>query len=767
MSEIKTLNGYSLVDSQAREEVRQLSEEIGNQESEIQTIKEFVGYRVRGKAAGTVVALNDSRNAPLKNAILYGKTVQNGVPTIDAPVDIVSAGESGNTVAVMRVGKNLINDEDFTLTVGGVPAKDIYVNYENGLVKGQTYTISMEATRSSCKTGRLAVIYFEKNAEGEREAKYSYMSGVPGDTKASFTITVENTFLMLYVYIASGTEGDTITVRNIMVEAGRNATEYEAYVPIKFLTPNVTNVFAGIPVSTGGNYTDANGQSWVCDTMEYGRGVWVKRCETIASYSGETIPGEYMSSTGNLTEGAKVVYALETPVETPMTEGDKWVYGTEFTTLFPNTTIWVKGGCDMFIEYEYDESLKGTVAKVESFDPAYWGMTTLYLEGDMTGMTKDDAVELSWKYGDMSGTASVKWQGSSSIMLEKKNYTIVFDQAFEARNGWGAQRKYCFKANFVDASHARNVCSARLWGQVVKSRKNAPDWLTALPNGGAIDGFPCVIMLNGGFHGLYTWNIPKDGWMFGFDGTEPKGAILCADNSSSDATHFRGEATELDAEYSYEYSTSEDDKDWIIPSLNRLINACVNSDGTDLDTTIAQYLDWESAIDHYIFTVLISGHDGVNRNHLLVTRDGVKWYFSEYDLDETFGNYLAGSQMKAYFTPSFETMAVQHRVCELIKTYKASELKARYEQLRSNCMNDFNVPAEFGKFIIPIPAEAYRADSKRWPMIPGTAVSNFAQIDNFYSRVTRRADKWMDSFNAESTFWKATKNRGSVIPAPG
>ena len=33
----------------------------------------------------------------------------------------------------------------------------------------------------------------------------------------------------------------------------------------------------GIPVTTGGNYTDASGQQWICDEVDFARGVYVKR----------------------------------------------------------------------------------------------------------------------------------------------------------------------------------------------------------------------------------------------------------------------------------------------------------------------------------------------------------------------------------------------------------------------------------------------------------------------------------------------------------
>lgn len=42
---------------------------------------------------------------------------------------------------------------------------------------------------------------------------------------------------------------------------------------VSFSTPNG---LPGIPVSSGGNYTDSNGQQWICDEIDFGRGVYVQ-----------------------------------------------------------------------------------------------------------------------------------------------------------------------------------------------------------------------------------------------------------------------------------------------------------------------------------------------------------------------------------------------------------------------------------------------------------------------------------------------------------
>lgn len=49
----------------------------------------------------------------------------------------------------------------------------------------------------------------------------------------------------------------------------------------KILTGSTPNGLPGIPVSSGGNYTDENGQQWVCDEVDFERGVHVQRVQKV------------------------------------------------------------------------------------------------------------------------------------------------------------------------------------------------------------------------------------------------------------------------------------------------------------------------------------------------------------------------------------------------------------------------------------------------------------------------------------------------------
>ena len=445
-----------------------------------------------------------------------------------------------------------------------------------------------------------------------------------------------------------------------------------------------------------------------------------------------------MFNEGMLTGTPLEAYHSETTnVELPVTisafEGANVLYTTSAHVLTATMIRKKNAGTDT-------DEVNALIAEALKFDATLYGIPVLTLDGDCTGMTKDDYKPLDFTFLGMRGTLECKKQGSSSITTGTQigaafdtdvgglfNFTLKFPEAFEAKEGWGAQKKYCFKANAIDHSHSRNVVSCKLWGEVVKSRENVPAELASLPNGGAIDGFPIVIVLNGKYYALGTFNIPKDGWMFG----HPK-AILCAD-THCDATKFKALAT-LNGDFDLEYVENEDDTDWVLPSINTAIQSVIDSDGGDLDTVVGRYIDIPSAIDYYIHTVDESADDGTSKNYILVTFDGVKWYFSAYDRDTVYGLAWDGKSFNrnARGGIDFAVYANIHQMMYLIYNYKRQDLKARASALRATVKSEFNVDWVFTNFAATIPAELLAQNCRRWPLLRSTNASNIAQIINWY-----------------------------------
>lgn len=92
------------------------------------------------------------------------------------------------------------------------------------------------------------------------------------------------------VPIVSAGDGGTITVT-----IGDGADERQT------ITLQTPNGLPGIPVKSGGNYTDENGQQWICDEIDLTRGVRVQRIghytlENAVIHGFDNIPNNYLVS---------------------------------------------------------------------------------------------------------------------------------------------------------------------------------------------------------------------------------------------------------------------------------------------------------------------------------------------------------------------------------------------------------------------------------------------------------------------------------------
>ncbi len=204
------------------------------------------------------------------------------------------------------------------------------------------------------------------------------------------------------VPIVSAGDGGTVTVT---VSDGANNSQT--------LTLQTPNELPGIPVTSGGNYTDENGRRWVCDEVDLARGVYVQRVTKIkltssmmwtkignkvdryfhtfngintagvlcthfsAAINGETIGGIATSSSNIigfayaerdtttlddfkqfLDENDVFIWAaLATPVETDISADEVAVYKA-LTTYAPTTVISVSGGAGLAATYRHRKAAK-------------------------------------------------------------------------------------------------------------------------------------------------------------------------------------------------------------------------------------------------------------------------------------------------------------------------------------------------------------------------------------------------------------------------
>ena len=251
-----------------------------------------------GSETGNPLSVDDAFPAPLLGLTVYGKSTQDGTPTLDAPVPIVSAGDGGSVAVTLSDGN------------------------------GKTQTLTLPTP-----------------------------DGLPG-----------------------------------------------------------------IPVTSGGNYTDGTGQQWVCDEVDLERGVKVQRVNTVdlstcvitgttelgvtkrlairlpirgrdyktaalcnklpflISFVKDT-PHFYVDGANaqifvpidakNPEEGEYIlVYALATPIETPLTPDEIAAYKA-LTAYGPDTVVQASDGAGVKLDYQRDVNLV-----VKNFEDAIASMTT-------------------------------------------------------------------------------------------------------------------------------------------------------------------------------------------------------------------------------------------------------------------------------------------------------------------------------------------------------------------------------------------------------
>ena len=222
------------------------------------------------------------------------------------------------------------------------------------------------------------------------------------------------------------------------------------------MTITTPNGLPGIPVTSGGNYTDASGQMWYADEIDLARGVYIQRCyaetimmayeETNNRYIGETsknanpeisegigifvftdkltynenagtigtqINGVRISYgnkkaviayyNGQIISSLDVLYPLETPIEVPLSEEELAAYAALYTYR-NSTTVTNDAGAYMELEYVMDAKMyidslvEEAVARLENVTllaSAWVGADSLYSQVvTIEGITPYSKVDL-------------------------------------------------------------------------------------------------------------------------------------------------------------------------------------------------------------------------------------------------------------------------------------------------------------------------------------------------------------------------------------
>ncbi len=387
--------------------------------------------------------------------------------------------------------------------------------------------------------------------------------------------------------------------------------------------------------------------------------------------------------------------------------------------------------------------------KIKIYENEFAGIPKMNFYGDvLTLQTKKETsnIIIDYSIGDetvFKSNATIKLQGTSSLAYDKKNYTINLytDDTFskknkiELYNGWGAQSKYCLKANWIDSTHSRNIVSARLMAKVQEKY----DLFKDCPNNGLIDGYPIEIYINDEYHGLYTCNIPKDEWMFNMDSKNPNHIVMCAEsNNEGSSSTFNCEAIPIDGyDWSIEVGPKETDEEVqeTFEKLNRVIRFVMNSSDEEFKNSFNEYLNLDACLNYLSFLYTANCIDNVAKNMLLVTYDGQVWYPSMYDLDSTWGLETDGLTLYSVTNEFPNEYLVTSLLWERILTCFPKEFKNRYTELKRTVLSNKNIISAFKEFDNSISSEMWTREHEKWTNIPSISYT----IDQIYNYAKERS----------------------------
>lgn len=363
-----------------------------------------------GSETGNPIDVDDAFAAPLCGLTVYGRSTQDGTPMPDAPVPIVSAGDSGS-VAVKITGKNLFYEQEF----------------QNYFINSAANTVGLDAGNVSCVlqviTGAKYYVTRSKIGTKFRVAVVDKLptpgnpvtpsSGINVDSKRQAEISATSKYMVIQCE-------DEAAFSGLMVSLD-SSTTYSPYRE-QLLTLPTPNGLPGIPVTSGGNYTDPQGKQWVCDEVDLERGVKVQRVNAVdlstcvitgttnlvatkrlairlplkgkdytakalcnrlpylVSFTSDTI--HFYVDTNNaqvfIPIGAKnpeegeyiLFYVLDAPIETPLTPAEIAAYKA-ITAYAPDTVVQASDDAGVKLEYQRDVNLV-----VKNLEDAIASMTT-------------------------------------------------------------------------------------------------------------------------------------------------------------------------------------------------------------------------------------------------------------------------------------------------------------------------------------------------------------------------------------------------------
>ena len=420
----------------AAQEIIADREQIQKNKTDIASLTQNTADAIINTASGEHIVVGDSSGHLLDNLKIYGKSIQNGEPTPDNPVPIVSTGDKGK-IDIGIHGKQLFDASKIhTKSQGGATVTNngdgSFTISGSGTLTGfysSYFEISHKKIIEILKVGKISV---KNNDSTPRLCVYLYYESstkyytLIDSSKDYCDVTNEmlshpDCILRFYFY---GHRGATIkpgTVKPMLYQDGDGT--WEPYAPLQSLSvpiPMPDNL-RGAPVESGGNYADATGQQWVSDVIDLKRGKWTQCIDKIILNGTEDFALQSMNTHGIANFAFKLPKAAENKIAISN------YFKKQYTVIADTTTegFMIAGGCSLYIRVKQERA--DTVEKLKEWLKTH-NVTVIY--GLAKPIEKDIPQEALTAYkklhSNYPSTVVQNTEGAGmelSYVADTKNYT--------------------------------------------------------------------------------------------------------------------------------------------------------------------------------------------------------------------------------------------------------------------------------------------------------------------------------------------------------
>lgn len=266
----------------AAQEIAADREQIKTNKADITDLRQTKAGAIINSAKGERIAVGDSADAFFEGLKLHGKSEQNGSPTPDNPIPIKSCGDGG-AIGIRVLRKNLCKvtsvlnasfDENTGTLVNNAKNNTVKSYVKIQKYKGDKFLEEIPVSN----TGKTEKI-FSINGTFDR-----IRLAFAGD-RSEGSISIDVSYLNYGEYTLS------MDIEEIGMNEGRiskimllnEGESDEIFEPFQHQQASLStpNGLPGIKVDSGGNYTDSNGQQWVCDEMDFKRWKYVQRIRKV------------------------------------------------------------------------------------------------------------------------------------------------------------------------------------------------------------------------------------------------------------------------------------------------------------------------------------------------------------------------------------------------------------------------------------------------------------------------------------------------------